>query len=118
MTVNAVIVREIDAPAGEEPVEWILLATLPIDTLEQAKAVVEYYCARWNIEVFFRTLKSGCRIEERRFERVELIAQLGGYVPRKESEPGTQTVWIGMQRMYDPALAWDAFGPEAKMKGA
>ncbi len=47
---------------------------------------------------------------------VTLIAQLGGYVIRKDSEPGTQTVWIGMQRMYDLALAWDAFGPESKMK--
>jgi hypothetical protein len=180
VTVNAVIVREIDTPPGEEPVEWVLLTTLPIDTIEQIKRVVEYYCTRWHIEIFFRTLKSGCRIEERRFEHVDrieralglyliaawrtlfvtwmgrecpdmdcqaifepsewkavwaatqrkpppkrppalqeivtLIAQLGGYVPRKNSEPGTQTVWIGLQRMYDLALAWDAFGPEAKMK--
>jgi hypothetical protein len=180
VTVNVVLVREIDPPAGEVPVEWILLTTLPIDTLAAVKAVVEYYCVRWNIEILFRTLKSGCRIEERRFEHVDrveralglyliaawrtmfvtwmgrqcpdmdceavfepsewkavwtatqrklppkkrpklqeivtLIAQLGGYVLRKGSEPGTQTVWIGMQRMYDLALAWDAFGPESKMK--
>jgi hypothetical protein len=180
VTINVVIVREIDAPPDEAPVEWILLTTLPIETLEQVKAVVEHYCARWHIEILFRTLKSGCRIEARRFEHVDrieralglyliaawrtmfvtwmgrecpdmdceaifepsewkavwaatqrkkppkkrpklkeivtLIAQLGGYVPRKSSEPGTQTLWIGMQRMYDLALAWDAFGPEAKRR--
>ena len=180
VTVNVVLVRETNTPAGEEPVEWVLLTTLPIDTIERVRAVVEYYCARWNIEILFRTLKSGCRIEERRFEHVDrveralglyliaawrtlfvarlgrecpdmdcqavfepsewkavwtatkrkrppkkrprlqeivtLIAQLGGYVPRKDSEPGTQTLWIGMQRMYDLAMAWDAFGPESKIK--
>ena len=42
-----------------------------------------------------------------------LIARLGGYVPRNNSEPGTQTLWIGMQRMYDLALAWNVFGPGA-----
>ena len=46
---------------------------------------------------------------------VHLIASLGGYIERTESEPGVQTLWIGIQRMYDLALAWDTFGPEAKI---
>ena len=49
-------------------------------------------------------------------ESVTLIAQLGGYVVRKNNEPGTQSVSIGMQRMYDLAMAWDALGPESKIK--
>jgi hypothetical protein len=178
VTVNVVLVREPNPPAGEPPVEWMLLTTLPIDTPEQARQITEYYCVRWCIEVFFRTLKSGCRVEERRFEHVDrlvpclglflivawrtlfvcrmgrdcpdldceaifepsewkavwmavhkkkppkkaprlaemvhLIAGLGGYVERPKSEPGAQTVWIGLQRMYDLAWAWDSFGPEAK----
>lgn len=178
VTVNVVLVREADPPAGEVRVEWILVTTLPIDTLDQVRTVVEYYCIRWNIEVLFRTLKSGCRIECRRFEHVDrvlptlalylivawrtlfvcrlgrscpdidceaifepsewkavwmavyrkrppeksprlremihLIASLGGYVERKDSEPGAQTVWIGLQRMHDLAWGWDTFGPEAK----
>ena len=28
----------------------------------------KYYTVRWKIEVYFRTLKTGCRVEERRFE--------------------------------------------------
>jgi Transposase DNA-binding/Transposase Tn5 dimerisation domain len=179
VTVNVVLVREPNPPPGEPPVEWILLTTLPIDTLEQVRTVVEYYCVRWNIEILFRTLKSGCRIERRRFEDIErvlpclamylivawrtlfvcrmgrncpdldceaifepsewkavwvaihhkqppnksprlsemvhLIARLGGYVERKHSEPGPQTVWIGLQRMYDLAWAWKSFGPQAKI---
>ena len=47
-------------------------------------------------------------------EMVHLVASLGGYVERKNSEPGPQTVWVGMQRMYDLAWAWDTFGPDAR----
>ena len=65
---NVVLVREPDPPAGEEPIEWILLTTLPISTLEEVCTVLRYYTVRWMIEIFFRTLKSGCRIEDRRFE--------------------------------------------------
>lgn len=70
VSVNVVIVREISPPEGEVPVEWMLLTSLPIDSTEQVRRVIQYYCVRWMIEVFFRTLKSGCRVEERRFEDV------------------------------------------------
>ena len=45
-----------------------------------------------------------------------LIAQLGGYVnrPKRKDPPGPQTIWLGLQRMYDFAQAWDTFGPGAK----
>jgi hypothetical protein len=48
-------------------------------------------------------------------EMVRLIASLGGYVERKGSEPGPQTIWIGLQRLYDLAWAWETFGPESKL---
>lgn len=73
VTVNAVLVRETDPPEGEEPVEWLLLTNLPVGDTEQAREVVQYYCARWMIEVFFRVLKSGCRVEERRFEHINRV---------------------------------------------
>jgi hypothetical protein len=81
VTVHVVLVREIDPPAGEQPVEWVLLTSLPIETLEQVRLVVQYYCVRWMIELFFRTLKSGCRVEERRFEHVDrLLSCLAVYL--------------------------------------
>jgi hypothetical protein len=73
VTVNVVLVREPNPPGGEVRVEWILVTTLPIDTLDQVRTVVEYYCIRWSIEVLFRTLKSGCRIEHRRFEHIDRV---------------------------------------------
>ncbi len=71
VSVNVVLVREIDPPADEAPVEWMLLTSLPVDDAEQVRQVTQYYCVRWLIEVFFRTLKSGCRVQERRFEHVD-----------------------------------------------
>ena len=68
ITLNVVLVREINPPAKDEPVEWLLLTSLPIDTSEEVREVIACYSLRWMIEIFFRTLKSGCRIEERRFE--------------------------------------------------
>jgi hypothetical protein len=178
VTINAVLVLELNPPADEAPVEWLLLTSLPVDDIEQIRAVVSYYSVRWMIEVFFRVIKSGCRIEKRRFESIErvysclavyliiawrtlyvcrlarscpdidcevifepaewksvwkvvkrvdppsqpptlgvfvpLLARLGGYVEKKNSPPGPQTVWIGLQRACDFALCWKMFGPEAK----
>jgi hypothetical protein len=73
VAVNVVMVREVDVPAGEEPVEWVLLTTLPIATMEEVRQIIQYYCVRWMIEVVFRTLKSGCRVEERLFEHIDRL---------------------------------------------
>jgi len=73
VAVNVVLVREVEPPEGEEPVEWILLTTLPIDTVEQVRQIIQYYSVRWMIEVLFRTLKSGCRVEERLFEDIDRL---------------------------------------------
>lgn len=59
VTVNAVLVTEVDAPEDDEPIEWLLLSNLPVADPHDARAVVEYYCVRWMIEIFFRVLKSG-----------------------------------------------------------
>lgn len=68
VTVNVVLVREIDPPPDAEAIEWLLITSLPIDTLEQVLQVVDYYRGRWGIEIFFRVFKSGCRVEEIRLE--------------------------------------------------
>ena len=71
VAVNVVLIREVDPPADDVAVEWILLTSLPIDDVEQVRRVIQYYCVRWLIEVLFRTLKTGCRVEQRRFEDVD-----------------------------------------------
>lgn len=81
VTLNVVLVREITPPEGEEPVEWIVLTNLPIDDAEQVLLIIQYYCVRWMIEIFFRTLKSGCRVEDRLFEHIDrLLPCLAAYL--------------------------------------
>ena len=171
--VNAVLVREVDPPPGEPAIEWLLLTSLAVDTFAPAVTAIEYYTCRWEIEVFFRVLKSGCTVEDLQLETVErftnclalylivawrmllvmrlgrecpempaeavfteaewravyqivrrrpatampslgellgMIAELGGYLNRKhDGPPGPQTIWIGLQRTRDFALAWSVF---------
>jgi len=69
--VQAVLVREIQPPAGEAATEWLLLTSLPATTFAQACDVIGYYACRWEVEVYFRVLKSGCAVEELQFETTE-----------------------------------------------
>jgi hypothetical protein len=69
--VNAVLVSEPNPPPGVEPIEWLLLTDLPIGTKDDVLRVINYYTCRWQIEVYFRILKSGCKVEESQLERAE-----------------------------------------------
>jgi hypothetical protein len=186
LEVQLVLAREEDAPAGVEPIEWRLLTTVAVQNFEQACEKVAWYTQRWGIEVFHRTLKSGCRIEDRQLgeadrlaaclaidmvvawrichltklgrdvpdlpadihfdadeckvllayrrqsqpkthgkrqprsaevltmhEAIHLIAKLGGFLGRKsDGEPGTETLWRGLQRFDGLTEGWRlASGP-------
>lgn len=160
-----VLAKEEDAPEGAEPIEWRLLTTLAVESFEQACEKVAWYTQRWGIEVFHRTLKSGCRIEDRQLghgdrleaclaidmvvawrichmvklgrevpelpcdvyfeeaewkalvaystknpvppeqapslrEAIRMVAKIGGFLGRKsDGEPGTETLWRGLQHL-------------------
>jgi len=76
LTVNMVRVWEPNPPAGEEPVEWILYTTDPIDTAEQQLAVVDHYRARWIIEEYNKAIKTGCNFERRQLQDYESLVNL------------------------------------------
>ena len=171
----AVWSQEIDPPEGARPLEWMLLTSVPTDTFEAACERLDWYATRWQIEVYHRTLKSGCRIEERQlghakrieaclaidlvvawrihhlsrlgretpdvpcsvyFEEAEWkalmaftdrtphppaepptlreamrrVAGLGGFLGRKcDGEPGTKSLWLGLQRLDDITAAFLIF---------
>ena len=65
LTLWAVSLRETAPPAGVAGVDWLLLTNVATTTLAAAQERVRWYGARWGIEVFHRTLKTGCQIEER-----------------------------------------------------
>jgi hypothetical protein len=164
----AVYAREVGHSAKvKSPLEWMLLTTVAVATFAQASERLAWYTRRWGIEIYHRTLKSGCRIEDRRlgsadrleaclaidmvvawriyhlaklgretpdvpctvfFEEAEwkalhsflyktpklppqppslrdamrMTASLGGFLGRKcDGEPGTTTLWRGLQRLED-----------------
>lgn len=80
VTMNVVMAVEESPPKGETPYIWWFLTTLPIDTVDQAIQVIEYYLARWEIEVFFKILKSGCKAEDRRLNHGALIPLLAAFL--------------------------------------
>src|SRR5262249_8273590 len=62
---SAIEVREIDPPAGEDPIHWRLMTTHEVETVAQALIVIGWYRQRWHVEQLFRTVKrQGIDIEE------------------------------------------------------
>lgn len=68
VTHNVVLVEEIGGPGDGTDVSWLLLTTLPIETLDEIQSVIGNYVTRWAVEIFFRTLKTGCRVEKIQLE--------------------------------------------------
>jgi hypothetical protein len=64
-TVNVVWVVETHVPRGVKRLDWMLYTNAPVDTEEQIQAVIKSYAARWRIEDFHKTWKSGyCGVED------------------------------------------------------
>lgn len=61
------------AADGVEPLDWLLLTNVPIQCWQDATERMSWYCRRWLIEVWHKTLKSGCTIEECRLESAERL---------------------------------------------
>jgi len=74
-----VAIVERHPPRGEAPLSWILLATWPVTSLQEAVRCAELYSRRWLVERYHFVLKSGCRLEEKqlreriRLERVQAV---------------------------------------------
>lgn len=78
----AVHVFEEQTPAGEQPIEWMLLSSEPLETLADASAVVDHYRSRWLIEEYFKALKTGCSFEKRQLTTYDSLTRaLGLFIP-------------------------------------
>jgi hypothetical protein len=65
LALNAVYVLEVAPPDEVVPVEWMLLTTLPVTSVQEACFVVDCYEARWGCEEFHKILKSALDLEDR-----------------------------------------------------
>lgn len=71
VTVWAVHVTEQANEAVQSPIEWMLLTTVETKSFQDAQKRVKWYSGRWGIEVYHRTLKSGCRIRDRQLRTAD-----------------------------------------------
>lgn len=60
---------------GAKALRWVLLTTVPIESLKQALRCLRWYTLRWRIEEWHRVLKSGCRIESHQHHSAEKLAR-------------------------------------------
>ncbi len=106
---TCLVAREFDAPAGVKPIEWRLLTNREATTLAQAIELIDWYRARWEIEILFNVLKNGCRVEALQLgaiERLEralamflVVAWRIGYLMRK----GRACPDLDAELFFDPA---------------
>src|SRR5512144_386654 len=75
LAVPAIRAREEHPPAGAKAIEWQLLTNRTAETLEQVVELINWYRRRWRIEIFFRILKSGCRVEALQLGTLERLAR-------------------------------------------
>jgi hypothetical protein len=74
LSVWAVYAKEVDHGVNvKEPIDWMLLTTVKTESFENACQRLGWYARRWGIEVYHRTLKSGCRIEDRRLHSIDCL---------------------------------------------
>ena len=73
LEVTFIVAREENPPAGEKAIIWRLLTNRTVETLEQASEMINWYRRRWLIEIFFRVLKSGCRVESLQLSSVDRL---------------------------------------------
>ena len=73
MAINIVHCVEVNPPSEDEKIEWFLLTSMPISNRSLVFKIVDYYLCRWQIEIFFKILKSGCNIEKLQFTTLKAI---------------------------------------------
>ncbi len=69
----AIHVLEREPPENEDPVEWMLLTNIPVTDLRSARQKVRWYSLRWRIEMYFKVLKSGFRVEACRLQTADRL---------------------------------------------
>jgi hypothetical protein len=73
LKVYALLAQEVGAPAGVEPIDWLLLSTWPIKSLKMARRMVAWYALRWGIECWHKVLKVVCGVERRQMKSAQAL---------------------------------------------
>jgi hypothetical protein len=55
-------------PDGIAPLDWLLLTNVEVSNFSEALQRIHWYTQRWHIEVYFKVLKSGTKVEQTRLQ--------------------------------------------------
>ncbi|MBB1632663.1 IS4 family transposase [Cupriavidus sp. UME77] len=72
-SVTCVVAHETGAPAGVTPVVWRLLTNREAQNTDAIVELIDWYRARWEIEMFFHVLKTGCKVEALQLSQMERV---------------------------------------------
>lgn len=100
-----VLAREEEPPEGTEPIQWLLLSTVDVNSFEKAVEIVHWYKCRWIIETYHKVLKSGCKIETRQIRASESLERYLAV----DSIVAWRILGLTMQSRVTPEIACDTF---------
>ena len=104
--------EEIKPPSGRSPLLWKLITNLDVATHEDAVHKLGWYARRWSIETFFKTLKTGCRIEEIRLTTADRLANCIALC----CVVAWRIHWMTMLRRGNPDASPDAVFPDVDLE--
>lgn len=70
---TCMIAREVDAPIGVAPLEWRLLSNREANDFNSVSELIDWYRARWEIEIFFHVFKNGCKVEALQLSTIDRL---------------------------------------------
>lgn len=102
---NVVELHELNPPKKQEKLKWYLLTSLDITNFGDCLEVMRIYKLRWQIEQFFKCLKTGCKVE---FCRLNTGTKLMNYVSLM-SVVAWRILWMTHIKRSDPDLSCELF---------
>ena len=69
----AIHVIEKNPQKSTPQIEWMLLTNIPVINYKEAVEKIKWYCLRWRIEVYFKVIKSGFKVEDCRLENADRL---------------------------------------------
>ena len=77
VALSYVEVVELKPPKDARPVHWRLLTTHPVETIDMAWQIVDWYRQRWHIEQLFRVMKQqGLQVEASQVDTADRLIKL------------------------------------------
>ena len=74
MNINVIHAEEVGEE--EDKLSWTLLTTEPVNNLEAAMKIIDIYTARWRIEDFHKSWKTGSGVERLRMTRADNLERV------------------------------------------